>query len=381
MQTEFIHDPRIKLPGCTQLHRSSDVEIRTSYPLFNDDPFQLGRKLVNLPKQITHEGFALEIDKGWMLDGHRAFVHDTGKLFVEKVLPADFKDLKNLFSTDRDTHLQWHEESGSFEYPDHLHVTPAAEVEGRVGIAVSVEPSNWGSFLCRVLPRVLAMQAEGFERYFLYCSHPRQKEMLELAGIDLSQIIPQHVGKRYRFESGILFSESTHQLHLHRWARASLRQLACHLFPPTHRKRCIYVSRRDGIATRSSRTCLNEEELEAALEHEGFEIIRPDMLSVREQVKVFHQASLVVGCSGAGMFNTVFCAPGTQVITIESRPNWVYGHASLFSSLGLRFGIMWAQAENPTGPPHSPFTVDIGAVVSRIRQLQPEIYKEEECVL
>lgn len=32
---------------------------------------------------------------------------------------------------------------------------------------------------------------------------------------------------------------------------------------------------------------------------------------------MFHEADVVVGPGGAGMFNTVFCRPGTKVVSIE----------------------------------------------------------------
>ncbi len=87
-----------------------------------------------------------------------------------------------------------------------------------------------------------------------------------------------------------------------------------------------------------------------------------------EQIAVFAQADLVVGPSGSGMFNIVFCRPGTVVIDIESEDNWIYAHAGLFASCGLPYGLVVGKPD-PTDdrPVHRRWTVDIDALTRRIK--------------
>ena len=75
--------------------------------------------------------------------------------------------------------------------------------------------------------------------------------------------------------------------------------------------RKLFVSRRD-----TPRTLSNEDDVESALQREGFDIIYPGKMSFEEQMQSFANASHVVGVMGAGMTNTMFCAPGTKVVNL-----------------------------------------------------------------
>ena len=54
----------------------------------------------------------------------------------------------------------------------------------------------------------------------------------------------------------------------------------------------------------------------------------------------FSSAEIVVGLGGAGMFNCVFCRPGTKVVDIESTPKFCNAHSNLFASADLSYGII-----------------------------------------
>ncbi len=75
----------------------------------------------------------------------------------------------------------------------------------------------------------------------------------------------------------------------------------------------IYVSRLGSL----KRELVNEVELEAALSARGFAIVRPETLSVREQIALFHHAETVVAPAGAALANVLFCKPGTKVVEIQ----------------------------------------------------------------
>jgi len=129
--------------------------------------------------------------------------------------------------------------------------------------------------------------------------------------------------------------------------------------------RRIYVSRL-GFAA-STRRMLNEAALEAALIAKGFDIVRPQDMSARDQITAFAGARMVVGPSGSGMFNCVFCEPGTVMIDIESEPFWIHAHACLFTSCALTWGVFNGRAADPGfGHPHQAFTVNIPALLRRI---------------
>ena len=115
---------------------------------------------------------------------------------------------------------------------------------------------------------------------------------------------------------------------------------------------------------------VNEAELETALAAQGFDIVRPHTLSAREQIAAFSAASLVVGPSGAAMFNCVFCHPGTVLVDIESEPYWIHAHGCLFTSCGLRWGVFEGKTlDDDFSVTHKPYRVNIPALLDRLAGL------------
>jgi hypothetical protein len=118
------------------------------------------------------------------------------------------------------------------------------------------------------------------------------------------------------------------------------RQLAVPSSPP-ERGRLVYVSRRDAGSARQWVT--NEAEVEGLFEARGFEIILMASCPLEEQVRLFREARIVAGVSGAGLSDLVFSAPDTHVIVLmsDSHMRWYAeeeGARSLWASGGRRGG-------------------------------------------
>ncbi|GBR55528.1 capsular polysaccharide biosynthesis protein [Neokomagataea thailandica NBRC 106555] len=81
----------------------------------------------------------------------------------------------------------------------------------------------------------------------------------------------------------------------------------------------LFIER--GSAT--NRSVNNENELAKALAEIGFTIIRPETLSVTEQIRLFSKARFVMGALGAGMANLAWCKPGTIICELvpQQHPN------------------------------------------------------------
>ena len=80
--------------------------------------------------------------------------------------------------------------------------------------------------------------------------------------------------------------------------------------PPALTRGSIFVDRRRD----RGRVLTNIDSIRFRLEMRGFQSIDPETLTFDEQRRVFGQASVVVGCMGAAMTNTVFCRPGTRLV-------------------------------------------------------------------
>jgi hypothetical protein len=92
--------------------------------------------------------------------------------------------------------------------------------------------------------------------------------------------------------------------------------------PPAAPARLIYVTRRD--ARKKRRWVVNEVEVEAVFRSRGFEIVNMGECPLDEQARIFRDAHIVAGVSGAGLTDIIFSAAGTQVIVLvpDSLIRW-----------------------------------------------------------
>ncbi|NTU78067.1 MAG: glycosyltransferase family 61 protein [Chloroflexales bacterium] len=81
--------------------------------------------------------------------------------------------------------------------------------------------------------------------------------------------------------------------------------------------RRIYISRAS-----SARKVVNEAELLPVLQAYGFEVVRCEELTMSEQIRLFSEATAVVGAHGAGMINPIFANPGAIVLELYNRLRW-----------------------------------------------------------
>ena len=99
----------------------------------------------------------------------------------------------------------------------------------------------------------------------------------------------------------------------------------------TGKGRRIYVSRRDS----QRRRITNENEVEDYFLRRGFEIVVLSALSFREQIGTFASADVVVAPHGAGLANTIFCAPDVKIVELMSDAYVNRCFLNLSRALGL----------------------------------------------
>jgi len=110
-------------------------------------------------------------------------------------------------------------------------------------------------------------------------------------------------------------------------------------------KRRLYIPRRNV----SMRQVVNEEAVVAALRRLGFEVFDNAEHSVREQVRAFRDASIIVSPHGAGLSNIVYSDPGTPVVEIvpEGYDQGVTSYRSLSDLFDLRYTQLFAREAAP----------------------------------
>ena len=248
---------------------------------------------------------------------------------------------------------------------------PRRHVAGAVVSLCSHEPSNYGSFLFRVLSKMQAVAALDLQDLpvVAWTYNPAFQQLLHLCGVAPERLVRHDTHMLTTVDRVIVPSLRNPHGFLDPESHALFQRLAAQQPRTTGRR--LYVSRM-GQARRGSSTRLlvNEAELAAALALVGFEVIEPEALPPARQIAAFASADIVVGPAGSAMFNVVFCRPGTMVIDIESEPNWIYAHAGLFASCQLRYGLFVGQVDQlDARPVHRRWTADVPAVLRRLSEL------------
>jgi hypothetical protein len=117
--------------------------------------------------------------------------------------------------------------------------------------------------------------------------------------------------------------------------------------PPRGR---VYISR--GKA--SIRRINNEAEVIEVLREFDFEVFHFEDQSFAEQVRIASGARYLVSNHGAGLTNMLFMSPGTNVLELRNKTDWLDNcYFTLASALNLRYFYQTCEAENADENPHS----------------------------
>jgi capsular polysaccharide biosynthesis protein len=171
---------------------------------------------------------------------------------------------------------------------------------------------------------------------------PFQREQLGLLGYRDDELIRVKAEEGVRFERLVV---STRAVRGGRWIDPILpRWFRSRLLPngkALQGFRKLYVSRK-GTARRRVE---NEGVFYEFLAREGYELVQPELLSVRQQIDLFAEATHVVGPSGAALTNIIYAAPGCAVLVLISR-NLIQGGGDLyFDALAEACGHRFATLE------------------------------------
>ncbi len=176
---------------------------------------------------------------------------------------------------------------------------------------------NYGHFLIDCLPALATAMDAGATERFPAIAPPLLPWHRELLSLMLGGAPPPRVieAPLVRIEDAIFATAMDHFLHAPNAPLDGVRDriLAATDVDGGAGAKRIYISRLGSL----KRVLVNEGELEQHLAARGFTIVKPEALSVREQVALFHQADVIVAPAGAALANVLFCRPGTKVVELQ----------------------------------------------------------------
>ncbi|MCE6077180.1 DUF563 domain-containing protein [Agrobacterium vitis] len=251
---------------------------------------------------------------------------------------------------------------------------PPVMIPGMAAVLTGMEQDNYGAFLLRALPKIIALRELAMmDATVIAPLNPWQRNVFTALDVDLSRFIEFDRNKTYTADTLILPSMRTSEFFIDDSTRVFFSEIAERIAyktgkQPRHEK--LYVSRiSQGLARPDYRLFQNEAVLVELLREIGFHIFEPEKHSFEEQVATFNAARVVVGPSGAGMFNTIFCRPGTTVVSMEPLLTWLSLHTNMFSSMGHNYGLILGGSDPSDPSVQKRWSVDIDAVMPFLKGL------------
>jgi capsular polysaccharide biosynthesis protein len=172
---------------------------------------------------------------------------------------------------------------------------------------------NYGHFVLDCLPTVASMreisELNGY-RFVFPPLQPWQRRHLQLLDVDDWDELERSI---YGASDVVFASGMAHNLYRPNMNYRTLRdrQLARKKASPLSYDK-IYISRRGN----TKRIFLSEEKLESRLQQLGFAVVYPERHSIDEQIDIFRNADLIVGCAGAAFANLLYCHQDATVVEI-----------------------------------------------------------------
>jgi len=205
---------------------------------------------------------------------------------------------------------------------------------------------NYSHWLIDILVR-MALVPEGASDLFFLISDPSagyKWQSLEVLGIPRERIVPLPPGW-HRLENLLICHAAQRSMvpkkqHL-TVLRERLMKGAFGLEKPAPPWRRVYVSR-----SKVRRRIVNEENILPIIKEYGFEIIFPEDLSFREQVRIFAETKDIMAPHGGGLFNQCLSDPLGTVIEIYNPRRYNWDNREVANVLGQKHWFSYGENVN-----------------------------------
>ncbi|MDQ0325211.1 capsular polysaccharide biosynthesis protein [Rhodopseudomonas julia] len=324
------------------------------------DPLQARPRYVVAGKNVLLAGQRALIDPG---DPDIAESGAAEPVLVNDVLllPAPFFDQSRPLTAFPHEFRMTH---GVNRAGERLRIEADAQLEAPIDTPVvalgSTESRNYGSWLFRILPKLLLLDEipEAAGGALLLPMEAEWMREIVAAAAPGRQVIAQEVTTITPLADVLAPSLAAPGNVFPSELRQALAAFAARLIGTVPSQgsagRRLYVSRRSWSKTAPRRILVNEDEIVARLGALGFEEVRPESLSLRPRIAAFRDAEIVIGPSGSGLFNCIFCRPGTTILELEPHGGFRPMHQSLYRSLGLAHAFLRGDIVAPGPAPAHP---------------------------
>ncbi|MFG1416976.1 glycosyltransferase 61 family protein [Xanthobacter sp. V0B-10] len=234
------------------------------------------------------------------------------------------------------------------------------EIDEPVIFAGSDEPSNFGSWLYRILPKLID-SPYGDYPVLVYNYAPWMNALADQVFDGRVRFIGHPIPRPCRLREALVPSLRNVDVYFDAGAKAFYERAADLRKGGSGREK-IYLSRRG----QAIRPLLNEGALEERLSGLGFHIVQPEKLPFNDQIALMRDARVIVCPGGSGLFSTVFAGAAEFVLDLEAGTDWLYAHHNLLRSTAKRHTILFGAREAGHDGPHAPWRVDINAVVQAL---------------
>jgi len=212
----------------------------------------------------------------------------------------------------------------------------SASVFGTVAIA----SGNYGHWMIDGLSRLLLMKQTMSLNDIDYIATPTfrydfQPESLMALGFRPDQFIEITALECVQFEELMCTSapRGTASALCPGWLVDEYRNMIPNKFVSTSKKKRLYVSRKDA----SSRNLINEDAVIELLEQYGFESVQLSNYNFNDKIMLFQQSECVIGLTGAGLTNIMFCEKGTKLLELFPPSFIHYLYSSIASHLDFDY--------------------------------------------
>jgi capsular polysaccharide biosynthesis protein len=236
----------------------------------------------------------------------------------------------------------------SYIHRNRLKLNNPQIIHGSVAnLSLSGLENNYYHWLTEYLGRYYLLEKSKFKPdfYILSDNLSFQKQYIELLGIDQDRIL--HIESNIVIQADEIIVpsfinnweyvkfrgyESYQKQWLPNWIGNIYRE-KLKLGKTESKNNRIYISR----AFSDYRKIENEQEIIEVLKSRGFGIYCLENMSVKEQIDLFSNASIVLGAHGAGLSNIYFCPQNTMVCELFGQ----YYHNSSYSMLSNVLGLKY----------------------------------------